>query len=99
LRLDVSSAVIDSTTFKLLQILDLGLVVVCAGRDDDRARRDHCSIVEHELVRMLRAIELDCRARDQHSGSKLLCLIQSACRKFLARNSCWKSEIVFYFGT
>src|SRR5579885_5055 len=99
LCLDVSSAVIDSTTLELLQVLDPGLVIVCAGRDDDRARRDHSSIVKHELVRMLRAIELDRRARDQHSRSKFLCLIQSPGGKFLARNSSWEPEIVFYFGT
>ena len=95
LGLNVRSSVINSLAFKLLQVLDLRLVVLRAAGNDDAAGANSLAAIHAQLVRTALAIQLRYVVRDQNLRAKLLCLRGGATRQLLAGDSHWEAQIIF----
>jgi hypothetical protein len=80
-----------------VQILNLRLVVLSAGGDNNAPRVDEPTVFQSKLVRPLVASDLHHLLTDHHLSAEFFCLHNRTAGKLLPRNAHWKTEIVLDF--
>src|SRR6185369_1722356 len=87
-------AVINARTVELRKVLQWQLSILSASRDHDRTAGHFLISVDLQCVRTALTRETLCILRDQHLGTKLLCLRVSISGKRLTGDAGRKSQVV-----